>query len=115
MAEKKNLTDVFKERKGKAETDAQSGTSAVEKLTQSGLPPSRQGKRRLELWLSPDAKKQVKLIAVDEEKSQEQVMAEALNEYFRGAWFTANRLTIVAIVPSNQKATCLFFAHLIHS
>ena len=36
MAEKKNLTDVFKERKGKAETDAQSGTSAVEKLTQSG-------------------------------------------------------------------------------
>ena len=57
MAEKKNLTDVFKERKGKAETDAQSGTSAVETLTQSGVPPSRQGKRRLELWLSPDAKK----------------------------------------------------------
>ena len=83
MAEKKNLTDVFKERKGKAETDAQSGTSAVEKLTQSGLPPSRQGKRRLELWLSPDAKKQVKLIAIDEEKSQEQVMADALNMLFK--------------------------------
>ena len=83
MAEKKNLTDVFKERKGKAETDAQSGTSAVEKLTQSGLPPSRQGKRRLELWLSPDAKKQVKLIAIDEEKSQEQVMADALNLLFK--------------------------------
>ena len=83
MAEKKNLTDVFKERKGKAVTDAQSGTSAVEKLTQSGLPPSRQGKRRLELWLSPDAKKQVKMIAIDEEKSQEQVMADALNLLFK--------------------------------
>ena len=83
MAEKKNLTDVFEERKGKVETDAETGTSAVEKLTQSGLPPSRRGKRRLELWLSPDAKKQVKLIAIDEEKSQEQVMADALNMLFK--------------------------------
>ena len=38
MAEKKNLSDAFKERKGKVETDAETGTSAVEKLTQSGLP-----------------------------------------------------------------------------
>ena len=83
MAEKKNLTDVFKKRKEKAEADAETSTSAVENLTQSGLPPSRQGKRRLELWLSPDAKKQVKLIAVDEEKSQEQVMADALNMLFK--------------------------------
>ena len=83
MAEKKNLTDVFNQRKVKVETDAETGTAAVEKLTQSGLPPSRRGKRRVELWLSPDAKKQVKLIAVDEEKSQEQVMAEALNMLFK--------------------------------
>ena len=81
--QQKNLADAFKERKDKVETVAASGTSAVEKLTRSGLPPSRQGKRRLELWLSPDAKKQVKLIAVDEEKSQEQVMADALNMLFK--------------------------------
>lgn len=83
MAGKKNLTDVFNERKVKVETDAETGTAAVEKMTQSGLPPSRRGKRRVELWVSPDAKKQVKLIAVDEEKSQEQVMAEALNMLFK--------------------------------
>ena len=83
MAEKKNLTDVFNERKVKVETDAETGTSAVEKMTQSGLPPSRRGKRRVEVWVSPDAKKQVKRIAVDEEKSQEQVMAEALNMLFK--------------------------------
>ena len=47
MAEKKNLTDVFKERKGKVEADAETGTSVVEKMTQSGLPPSRQGKRQV--------------------------------------------------------------------
>jgi hypothetical protein len=81
--QQKSLSDAFNERKDKVETVAASGTSAVEKLTQSGLPPSRQGKRRLELWLSPDAKKQVKLIAVDEEKSQEQVMADALNMLFK--------------------------------
>ena len=81
--QQKNLSDAFNERKDKVETVVASGTSAVEKLTQSGLPPSRQGKRRLELWLSPDAKKQVKLIAVDEEKSQEQVMADALNMLFK--------------------------------
>ena len=50
MAEKKNLTDVFKERKGKVETEAEARTAAVEKMTQSTLPPSRRGKRRVELW-----------------------------------------------------------------
>ena len=74
---------TFRERKVKVETDAETGTSAVEKMTQSGLPPSRRGKRRVELWVSPDAKKQVKRIAVDEEKSQERVMAEALNMLFK--------------------------------
>jgi len=83
MAEKKNLTDVFNQRKLKVETEAETRTAAVEKMTQSALPPSRRGKRRVELWLSPDAKKQVKLIAVNEEKSQEQVMAEALNMLFK--------------------------------
>lgn len=80
--QQKNLADAFNERKGRTENDAASGTSAVETLTESGLPPSREGKRRLEVWLSPDAKKQVQRIAVDEEKSQEQVMAEALNLLF---------------------------------
>ena len=83
MAEKKNLTDVFNQRKGKVETDAETGTVAVEKMTQAALLPSRRGKRRVELWVSPDAKKQVKRIAVDEEKSQEQLMAEALNMLFK--------------------------------
>lgn len=83
MVEKKNLTDVFKQRKGEAETDGASSESRAEKMTQSGLPPSRRGKRRLELWLSPDAKKQVQRLAIDEEKSQEQVMAEALNLLFK--------------------------------
>ena len=83
MAEKKNLTDVFNQRKGKVETQTETGTAAVGKMTQAALPPSRRGKRRVELWLSPDAKKQVKHIAVDEEKSQEQLMAEALNMLFK--------------------------------
>ena len=36
MAEKKNLTDVFKERKGKVETDAETGTSAMLMATTLG-------------------------------------------------------------------------------
>ena len=81
--QKKKLTDAFNERKEKVETVAASGTSAVEKITQSSLPPSRQGKSRLETWVGKEAKKQLRLLAVEEEKSQDQLLRDGLNMLFR--------------------------------
>ena len=70
------------ERQEKKGTTTDTGNPAVEKITQSHLPPSRRGKKRLEVWVSPEARKQLKLIAVEEDKSQDRMMADALNLLF---------------------------------
>lgn len=79
---KKNLADAFNERQEKKGSTTDTGKTAVEKITQSHLPPSRRGKKRLEVWVSPEARKQLKLIAVEEDKSQDRMMADALNMLF---------------------------------
>ena len=67
----------------KKEKPTQVATSATRTVTQSDLPPSRQGKSRLETWVSRDAKKQLRLLAVEEEKSQDQLLRDGLNMLFR--------------------------------
>ena len=79
---KKNLADAFNERREKKESNTEGSNPAVEKITQSHLPPSRRGKKRVEAWISPEARKHLKHIAVEEEKSQDRVMADALNLLF---------------------------------
>ena len=79
---KKNLADAFNERRETKESNTENSNLAVEKITQSHLPPSRRGKKRVEAWISPEARKQLKLIAVEEDKSQDRVMADALNMLF---------------------------------
>ena len=79
---KKNLADAFNDRREKKESAADTGNPAVEQITQSHLPPSRRGKKRVEAWISPEARKHLKHIAVEEDKSQDRVMADALNLLF---------------------------------
>ena len=79
---KKNLADAFNERREKKESNTENSNPAVEQITQSHLPPSRRGKKRLETWVSPEARKHLKLIAVEEDKSQDRVIADALNLLF---------------------------------
>ena len=85
--EKRPLAELMQEneekeslKKGKP---TQVATSAARTVTQSDLPPSRQGKSRLETWVSRDAKKQLRLLAVEEEKSQDQLLRDGLNMLFR--------------------------------
>ena len=79
---KKNLADAFNERREKKESNTDTSNPAVEQITQSHLPPSRRGKKRVEAWISPEARKHLKHIAVEEDKSQDRVMADALNLLF---------------------------------
>ena len=79
---KKNLADAFNERQEKKESNTETSNPAVEQITQSRLPPSRRGKKRVEAWISPEARKHLKHIAVEEDKSQDRVMADALNLLF---------------------------------
>ena len=94
--EKRPLAELMQEngekeslKKGKP---TQVATSAARTVTQSDLPPSRQGKSRLETWVSRDAKKQLRLLAVEEEKSQDQLLRDGLNMLFRKPWYPADRL-----------------------
>ena len=79
---KKNLADAFSERQKQKEVSAETVNPAVEQITQTHLPPSRRGKKRVEAWISPEARKHLKHIAVEEDKSQDRVMADALNLLF---------------------------------
>ena len=79
---KKNLTEVFRAKR-EQEQGIEPTTTAEPKEANQNLPPSRQGKKRISGWFRPEAKKQILYIAADEDKTQEQVMADAFNELFR--------------------------------
>ena len=80
--EKKSLSDSFKERKAKEETQQKAKAPTTTTSDNANLPPSRQGKTRLTAWVKPQVKKQIGHIAVDADISKEQVVCNALNELF---------------------------------
>lgn len=47
------------------------------------LPPSRRGKKALTAYFDPEVIKQLKLLAVAEEKTVQALVGEALNELFK--------------------------------
>ena len=83
MNKKKNLTDVFREKSKQEASAIESTSTSAPKTTQQDLPPSRQGKKRASGWFHPQVIRQLKHIAADEGKTQEQVMADAFNGHFR--------------------------------
>lgn len=50
--------------------------------TDDKVPPSRRGKRHISGYFEPEVLKQVKIICAEEEKTVNQVLAEALNSLF---------------------------------
>ena len=52
------------------------------KQTDTKVPPSRRGKRHISGYFQPEVLKQVKIICAEEEKTVNQVLAEALNALF---------------------------------
>ena len=78
---KKDLTEIFNEKKEKREqqkTAPETGTSPHD-----NLPPSRQGKRCLTGWFSPETHAQVRMIAAKEDKTYEKVLGDGLNLLFK--------------------------------
>ena len=75
MTGKKKLSEVISEKKQqeKAETT---------ETTRGNSTPSRRGKKQIGGHFDPEVSVQLKIIAAREDKSLEQVLAEAFNEYF---------------------------------
>ena len=52
-----------------------------ESITRS-VPASRRGKKAITVYFEPDVIKQLKLVGIEEDKSIQDMVAEALNDYF---------------------------------
>lgn len=53
-----------------------------QKHTISTRPPSRQGKKNISVWVDPDVIKQLKQIAIAEDKTSQELVCEAINGLF---------------------------------
>ena len=78
----KELLDGFGQ-----ETEAEEQPTSQEKpiqaeKTDEKVPPSRRGKRHISGYFEPEVLRQVKIICAEEEKTVNQVLADALNSLF---------------------------------
>ena len=83
MKKERPLAELMRENQEKEEHKRQASAPVATDKDNENLPPSRRGKRRLTGWFDPEVHKQIRLIAAEEDKSYEQIMAEAFNAYFR--------------------------------
>ena len=83
MKEKKDLTDIFNEKREQEKAARETESKSVVANTNEKLPPSRQGKRCLTGWFDPKTHQQVRMIAAKEDKTYEQVLGDGLNLLFQ--------------------------------
>lgn len=82
MQQKKDLADIFSEKKEQEKTALEVKSNSVIAAANEKLPPSRQGKRCLTGWFNPETHQQVRMIAAKEDKTYEQVLGDGLNLLF---------------------------------
>lgn len=81
--EKRTLAELMQENDEKESLKKETPASVTKHSENEKLPPSRQGKSRLETWVSRETKKQLQLLAIEEEKTQDQLLRDGLNMVFR--------------------------------
>ena len=91
MNKPKALDTIFAEKRSSEQKQVVNKSKSVVKPETRDLPPSRQGKRPVQLWLSPEAHKQLRVLAAEKEVSMEQVGVDGLN-----AVFAENKLPPIA-------------------
>lgn len=69
------------------ETEVKNAPTAAEtpiaaKKVNDKVPPSRRGKRHISGYFEPEVLRQVKIICAEEDKTVNQVLADALNAHF---------------------------------
>ena len=82
MKQKKELADIFNEKREQEKAALENESKSVVANTNEKLPPSRQGKRCLTGWFDPKTHQQVRMIAAKEDKTYEQVLGDGLNLLF---------------------------------
>ena len=82
MPEKKKLSDVISEKKEKEKAAANGNTATVEGTQSENSSPSRRGKKQIGGHFDPEVSRQLKIAAAKEDKTIEQILGDAINEYF---------------------------------
>ena len=80
MPEKKKLSEVISQKKEKEKTAAKASETVGTQHRNSS--PSRRGKKQIGGHYDPEVSRQLKVIAAREDKTVEQVLGDAINEYF---------------------------------
>lgn len=78
MKEKMKLSDVISQKKEKEKAAAKATTTVVK---ENSL-PSRRGKKQIGGHFDPEVSRQLKIAAAKEDKTIEQILGDAINEYF---------------------------------
>ena len=79
---KENLNGFGQETEIKQMPDLTEQQVKDEKKSESKLPPSRQGKRHISGYFDPEVLRQVKIICAEDDKTVQDVLADALNAHF---------------------------------
>ena len=84
MSQKVNLADAMQKVSGKAASELpDSVPQSVPTVSSSpSIPPSRQGKKAITGFFDPVVSRQLKQIALDEDKTVQALIGEALNDLF---------------------------------
>ena len=80
MAQKQKLSEVISEKKEKEKSAAKANETVGTQRENSS--PSRRGKKQIGGHYDPEVSRQLKIIAATEDKTIEQVLGDAINEYF---------------------------------
>jgi len=81
MAKRKSLTDALQEASGKPLPVSPEPTTPTVTNAPS-VPPSRVGKKAITGYFDPAVSRQLKQLALDEEKHVQDLLGEALNDLF---------------------------------
>ena len=79
MKKKMKLSDVISQKKEKEKGSCESNHNHV---VEGNSSPSRRGKKQIGGHFDPEVSRQLKIAAAKEDKTIEQILGDAINEYF---------------------------------
>jgi len=86
MTKKGNLSEAlsnFDRRPTIVKTEEVKKRTDKKEVINSSIPPSRRGKKAITNYFSPEVVKQIKLLSIEEDKTSQLLMEEAVNELFK--------------------------------
>lgn len=82
MQKKTSLASALRHSSDSQKESAQAGKAAVKPGEKTPTPSNRLGKKSITGWFDADVLKQLKMIGLDKDMSIQQMVGEALNDFF---------------------------------